>query len=108
MEFSISINGEEFTYTQLSDVIEALWIHLAQWNSFDDVTKPQIIMVVKQPSETSTIGINAQDGVEVADVFGGLPEHWNDNQKELYLKLSKIAEEEGIEEARRYIQNKSQ
>lgn len=105
MNFSISINGEEFTYTQLTDVIEALWIHLAQWNNMEDVTKAQIIMIVKQPSKTPSIGINAQDGVEVADVFGGLPEHWNENQKELYLKLSKIAEEKGIEEARRYIQN---
>ena len=105
MDFTIQIGDEELVFTQFNDLIDYIKQHLAQWNNFEDVTKPVIIMVGKRPSDTPSIGVNATESVEAYDVFGGLPEKWNDAQKELFLKLNRMAEEHGQEAVRDYIRN---
>lgn len=104
MDFYTQIGDEEVTFTQFHDMVEYIKQHLAQWSSFDS-SKPQIIMVSKVPSETPTLGISVDDGVKAIDVFGGLPENWSQQQKDLYLKLTKMAETEGEEAVRDYLRN---
>ena len=82
MDFVLKIGDEEFIFTQFNDMVQ----QLAQWNNFDGLTP---ILLYKQPSETPTVGISTGETVETVDVFGGIPERYTEEQKEIYAKLKK-------------------
>lgn len=70
MDWYVNINNVEYSFVQFHDAMEHIKQHLAQWNNFEDIEQPQIIVVHRKPSDTPTIGISTGEVIDVEDIFG--------------------------------------
>ncbi len=86
-------------------MVEYLKQYLAQWNNFGGASP--VILITKTPDK-GTIDVSVSDGMQLDDIFGGLPDNWNEAQKTEFLKIRRIINEQGEEQARDYIRNQSQ
>lgn len=69
MDFEVTVNDKRIRTSQFNDMMEFIKENLAYWNNFES-DKPASLMVYKVPSDTPTIGVTVEDGIDAQDIFG--------------------------------------